>query len=152
FAEPLRFRYDRASMRGSVVAAIAGFAALAVVVFRPTWATLAHTAPAFNGIADDALLLMSATSHVSRTLFTDPAHLFDAPIFHPARLTLAYSDHMIGQALVGLPIWLATGNPLLEYNVLVLLSYVLGAAAAFAYARELGLGSAGAATAGLVFA
>src|SRR5204862_2241100 len=79
-------------------------------------------------------------------------HLFDAGIFQPARLTLAYSDHMIGQALVGLPLWLATGNPLLEYNVLVLLSYVLGGAATFAYARELGAGRAGAAAAGLVFA
>jgi hypothetical protein len=59
---------------------------------------------------------------------------------------------MIGQALVGLPVWLATGNPLLEYNLLVLLSYVLGATAAFAYARELGVGRAGAAAAGLVFA
>src|SRR5262249_31687560 len=80
---------------------------------------------AFHGVADDALLLMWATAHVSRTLFVDPLHLFDAGIFHPARLTLAYSDHMIGQALVGLPIWLATGNPLLEFNVLVLASYVL---------------------------
>ncbi len=139
-------------MRRSVVAAVAGFAALAVVVFQPTPTLLAHTAPAFHGVADDALLLMWATSHVSRQLFRDPLHLFDAGIFHPARLTLAYSDHMIGQALVGLPIWLTTGNPLLEYNVLVLLSYVLGAAATFAYVRELGCGRSAAAAAGLVFA
>jgi hypothetical protein len=139
-------------MRRSVVAAVAGFAALAVLVFQPTPSMLAHTAPAFHGIADDALLLMWATSHVSEQLFRNPLHLFDAGIFHPARLTLAYSDHMIGQALVGLPIWLATKNPLLEYNLLVLLSYVLGAAATFAYARELGAGRTAAAAAGLVFA
>ena len=139
-------------MRRSHVAAVAGFAALAAVVFQPTPTMLAHTAPAFHGIADDALLLMWATSHVSERLFHDPLHLFDAGIFFPARLTLAYSDHMIGQALVGLPIWLATRNPLLEYNLLVLLSYVLGAAATFAYARELGTGRTAAAAAGLVFA
>ena len=139
-------------MRRSLVAAIAGYTALAGVVFQPTWRQLAHTAPAFGGVANDALLLMWATSHVSRALFSDPLHLFDAGIFHPARLTLAYSDHMIGQALVGLPVWLATANPLLEYNLLVLLSYVLGGTAAFAYARELGIGRAGAAAAGLVFA
>jgi len=139
-------------MRVGVVAAIAGYTALALLVFRPTPFELTHTSPAFQGVADDALLLMWATSHVSRALFHDPLHLFDAGIFHPAKLTLAYSDHMIGEALVGLPIWLTTGNPLLEYNLLVLASYVLGAAAAFAYARELGTSRAGAAAAGLVFA
>ena len=139
-------------MRGSIVTAAAGFSILAIVLFQPTPSLLAHTAPAFHGGAADALLLMWATSHVSEALFRTPLHLFDAGVFHPARLTLAYSDHMIGQALLGLPIWLATGNPLLEYNLLVLLSYVLGAAAAYAYARELGLGSAGAAATGLVFA
>src|SRR5262245_22195965 len=139
-------------MRRGLVAAFAGFTALAAAVFRPTVQELAHTAPAFQGMANDGLLLMWATSHVSRTLFADPLHLFDAPVFHPARLTLAYSDHMIGQALVGLPVWLATGNPLLEYNLLVLLSYVLGAVATFAYARELGVGRVAAAAAGVVFA
>jgi hypothetical protein len=139
-------------MRGSIVAAAAGFSILAIVLFQPTPSLLAHTAPAFHGGAADALLLMWATSHVSEALFRTPLHLFDAGVFHPARLTLAYSDHMIGEALVGLPIWLATGNPLLEYNVLVLLSYVLCAAAAFAYARALGLGRTAAAAAGLVFA
>src|SRR5206468_2979581 len=83
-----------------------------------------------------ALLLMWATSHVSRALFSAPLHLFDAGIFYPLRHTLAFGDHMIGEALIGLPLWLATGNPLLEYNVLVLASYALGATAAFVYARE----------------
>src|SRR6185295_1131883 len=136
----------------AALAVIAGYALLAAAVFRPTPTMLAHTSPAFHGVANDALLLTWAMGHVSQTLFRDPLHLFDAGIFHPARLTLAYSDHMIGEALVGLPVWLATRNPLLEYNLLVLLSYVAGGAAAFAYARELGVGRAGAAAAGVVFA
>src|SRR4029078_7304888 len=45
---------------------------------------------------------------------------------------------------VGLPIWLTTGNPLLEYNLLVLLSYVAGGAGAVAYAREIRVWRAGA--------
>jgi hypothetical protein len=144
--------HDRARAAGRTAAVLAAYALLAVVVLRPTPWQLAHTAPAFHGVTNDALLLTWAMDHVSRTIFVDPLHLFDAPIFHPARLTLAYSDHMIGQALVGLPIWLATGNPLLEYNLLVLASYVLGGAATFAYARALGTGVLGAFAAGLVFA
>jgi hypothetical protein len=59
---------------------------------------------------------------------------------------------MIGQSLVGLPIWLATENPLLEYNLLVLASYVLGGAATFAYVRALGASVLAAFAAGVVFA
>jgi hypothetical protein len=43
--------------------------------------------------------------------------LFDAGIFYPARRTLAYGDHMIGEGLLGLPIWLTTHNPLLQFNL-----------------------------------
>lgn len=137
---------------GRALAVVAAYAALALALFRPTPWQLAHTAPAFDGHASDALMYVWALAWVSRALFTDPLHLFDAPICHPATLTLAYSDHMIGQALVGLPIWLASENPLLEYNLLVLASYVLGGAAAFALARALGASAVAAGAAGLVFA
>src|SRR5262249_46210409 len=130
----------------------AGFALLTFAVFRPSPSELAHTTPVVHGAAADALLLMWATSHVSRALFADPRHLFDAGIFYPCRDTLAYGDHMIGQALVGLPVWPATGHPRLEYTLLVLASYARGAPAMFIYAREQ-LGSvAGALAAGVVFA
>ena len=132
--------------------AVAGFSLYTLAVFRPTASEVAHTVPAFQGQSHDALLLIWATSHVSRTWLRDPLHLFDAGIYYPVGSTLAYSDHMIGQAIVGLPIWLATGNPLLEYNLLSLASYALGAAAMFAYARALGVGVAGATAAGIVFA
>jgi hypothetical protein len=140
-------------MRRQIALALAGFSLLTLAVFRPTAYELAHTTPAINGDASDALFLMWATSHVSRALFTDPLHLFDAGIFHPLRRTLAFGDHMIGQALAGLPVWLATHNPLLEYNVLSLASYALGATAMFAYVRvAAGSSVASAAAAGLVFA
>ena len=131
---------------------LAGFSLLTLAVFRPTLSEVAHTAPAFHGFVADALLLMWATSHVSRAFFADPLHLFEAGIYHPARHTLAFGDHMIGQALVGLPVWLATKNPVLEYNVLALASYALGASAMFLYARETIGGVAAGLAAGLVFA
>ena len=135
-----------------VAAVLGGFSLLTLAVFRPSPSELAHTAPAFRGNAADALLLMWATSHVSRALFSAPLHLFDAGIFYPLRHTLAFGDHMIGEALIGLPLWLATGNPLLEYNALVLASYALGATAAFVYAREQTGGVAPAVAAGIAFA
>src|SRR2546425_389909 len=110
------------SSRAAVAVALAGFGLLTLAVFRPTLSELAHTSPAFRGSAADALLLVWAMDHVSRALFSDPLHLFDAGIYHPARYALAYGDHMIGEALAGLPVWLASPSPLLEYNVLALAS------------------------------
>jgi hypothetical protein len=137
----------------TICLALRGFTLLTVAVFRPTPAELTHTIPAERGRAADAVLLMWATSHVSRALLGDPRHLFEAGIFHPAHLTLACGDHMIGQAVLGLPLWLATGNPVLEYNVLSLASYALGATAMFAYVRlGIGLGWVAAAAAGIAFA
>jgi hypothetical protein len=140
----------RAGLRATA-AAVVGYGLFACWVFRPTPSMLAHTVPAFHGLAGDALFLIWGTSWVSRTLFTDPLHLFEAGIFYPAHRTLAYGDHMIGEAVLGLPIWLATRNPLLEFNLLSLAAFVLCATTAFRYRRETGGGLAGAVAAGLVF-
>lgn len=81
-----------------------------------------------------------------------PLGLFDANIFFPEPRTLAYSEHLLGSAAVGAPFLLATGNPLLALNAVVLLSCVLSGAGAFFLARRLGLGALGALAAGIVFA
>ena len=146
----------RAVPTGTLAACLAAglaFTALAAAVFRPTWSELAGTLPAANGSSADALLLTWATTHVTRALLAHPTTLFDAGIFHPLHGTLALGDHMIGQALVGLPVWLATGNPLLEYNLSSLAAYVTAATAMFAYARTVvGGGAIPALAAGVVFA
>src|SRR5262249_16040062 len=104
-------------------------AALTAVVFPLTPSELAHTVPAAHGVAADAMLLMWVVHHVSRTLLTHPLRLWDAGIFYPTRTTLAFGDHMIGQSLLGLPLWLTSGNPVLEFNLLSLASYVAAATA-----------------------
>src|SRR5918996_1257657 len=44
--------------------------------------------------------------------------VFDANIFHPADSTLAYSDHLLLQSALLSPVYAATGNLALCYNVL----------------------------------
>ena len=51
----------------------------------------------------------------------DFLNFFNANIFHPHPNTLAYSEHMIGLALIGLPIGILFNNPVLTYNLLILL-------------------------------
>ena len=69
-----------------------------------------------------------------------PAALLDywnGNIFYPAKLTLAYSEHLTAQALQVLPLFAATGNILLCYNLLVLSTVALSGLAVFLLVREL---------------
>jgi hypothetical protein len=67
----------------------------------------------------------------------DPLHLFNAPIFYPAPNTLALSELLLGQAIEALPIVALTGNFVLAYNLIVLLSFVACGYCAYLLAREL---------------
>src|SRR5580765_1282592 len=79
-------------------------------------------------------------------------HFFDANIFHPAPLTLAYSEHLVPQALQIFPIYALTGNPILCYNLLFLSTFVLSGLGMFLFARELTGSIAAAVIGGLLFA
>jgi hypothetical protein len=65
------------------------------------------------------------------------ATYFDANIFHPAPLTLAYSELFIPQAVQALPLFALTGNPILCYNLLFLSTFVLSGLGGFLLVREL---------------
>lgn len=58
---------------------------------------------------------------------TNPLSVFDANVFYPYRNTLAYSDHLFGQALLMFPLLLFEGNVLLADNLSVLLAFALSA-------------------------
>ena len=79
-------------------------------------------------------------------------HFFDANIFHPAPLTLAYSEHLVPQALQMCPIYALTKNPILGYNLLFLSTFVLSGLGMFLFARELTGNTAAALVGGLLFA
>ena len=63
--------------------------------------------------------------------------IFNAHIFYPAAGTLAYSDHLLLQAVVLLPIYALTHDAVLCYNVLLGASLVASGLAMHALAREL---------------
>jgi hypothetical protein len=84
--------------------------------------------------------------------FARVPHFFDANIFHPAPLALAYSEHLFALGLQAWPVYLASANPILCYNLLLLSTFVLSGLGAFLIVREL-TGSARAAfIGGLLFA
>ena len=78
--------------------------------------------------------------------------VFNANIFHPAENTLAYSDHFLLQAFALAPLYAVTGNAVLCYNMLVILSIALSGLAMHALARAVTGSTAAAFIAGLAWA
>lgn len=70
-------------------------------------------------------------------LLSDPAHLFDANIFSPARYTLAFSENLLGEAVLGLPLSGVGFSYIQVYNWLLLLGFFSSALAAWALARTI---------------
>ena len=80
-----------------------------------------------------------------------PLHFFQSNQFWPLHDTLAFSDALVGYAPAGL---FGSGPhaAVFRYDLLFLFAYALAFAGAYLLARELGLGSGGAAVAGAAFA
>jgi hypothetical protein len=85
-------------------------------------------------------------------LFTDPAELPNANIFHPLRYTLGMDEPVLGTTLLVLPLAAFTRDAVLLYNVVRLLTFVFSALAAYWLARELGAGEAASLLGGALFA
>ena len=106
---------------GEIWASLAGYA---VVLTLMSWPLLSN--PARLGVVnqDDGRLNVWILSWVAHSLVTDPASLFDAPIFFPVPLSLALSENLLVPAVLAAPFSLA-GEPVLGYNFALLLSYAL---------------------------
>lgn len=85
-------------------------------------------------------------------LTTGLAGFFDANIFWPHKDALAYSDHLIGSAILVAPIYLITGNPLLAENAVGILGFILSGLGMYLLVRRFVPGRAAAIVAGLIFA
>ena len=137
------------ALRNRRLAQLAFFAALAVIHTWPlaagltTWSRLDNADTALN-----AWIL----AWVAHQLPIDPAHLFDANIFYPEPRTLAFSEHMVVQGVMGLPLFALGWSAVTVYNLLVLVGFALsGLAMAIVVERWTGSWRAGL-VAGLAYA
>jgi uncharacterized membrane protein len=80
------------------------------------------------------------------------ADFWHGNIFHPSPLSLTYSEHLLPQAVQGLPAYLATGNIVLAYNLVFLATFALSGLGMFLFVRELTGRARVAFVAGLFFA
>ena len=107
-----------------------------------------------NSVHDpgDPLLNTWTITWVQNQLFSNPLNLFDANIFYPIPNTLSFSDHLFPQAILSLPIYYLSKNPILSYNFVFLLSYFLCAYAMFLLVRHLTKNAAAGIASGIIFA
>jgi hypothetical protein len=137
------------------VKAAAAYFAVAVALTWPLARGLTRDVPWDMG--DPVLntwILGWTSDHFVRVLSGDLSaarEFWHANIFHPSPYTLAYSEHLAAQALQTLPVYAATGNLLLCYNLLFISSGALSAFTMYLLTRELTGDAKAAFVAGLLF-
>ena len=150
-AEPGR----RGHGRDGLIATLA-YTALAVALTWPLARGLTRDLPGdFGDPLLNCWILAWDADHLLRALGGHPSALdgyWNANIYYPQPLALAYSDHLTAQAIQVLPVYALTRNPLLCYNLLFLSTFVLSGLGMFLYARELTANRGAAFVAGLAFA
>jgi hypothetical protein len=136
--------------------ATAAYAAIAVVMTWPVAAGITRDVAWDLGDSVLNMWILAWDCEQLRGIFqghySHLAHFFDANIFHPAPLTLAYSEHLVPQAIEVFPIYALTRNPILCYNLLFLSTFVLSGLGMFLFAREVTGSTAAAFVGGLLFA
>lgn len=122
-------------------AVVGGYTALSVVI---TWPLATRATTSIAGDLGDPLfnawVIGWVAEHLTRLVAGDAgawAAMWNAPVFAPELATLTYSDHFIAQALQALPVWWASGNPLLAYNLVFLATMTLTGVAAHGFTVHL---------------
>ncbi len=125
------------------------YAALTAVMTYPQVTRMSDTVAINDG---DPLFSTWRLAWIAHQLPRDPAHLFNANIFYPERLTLAFSDSMLVPGLMAAPLlWLGVPQ-LVVYNIMLLSAFALSGATMFLLVRSLTRNSGAAFVAGFIFA
>ncbi len=81
----------------------------------------------------------------------DPLHLFQAPIFYPYPNSLLFDELIFGEALLAAPFALITGNLILSFNIVTLLTFVIAGWGGYLLAHHLTGSRVAAMVAGLLY-
>ncbi len=126
------------------------FCAFLLVAIAATWPLAARLDTAVSDLGDP-LLNAWIIDWDCYSLTHAPLHIFDAPVFYPSKLPLAYSENLIGIAIVVLPFHLAGLPPLAVYNIAMLLGIAISAYAGYFLARVVTKKTVASAIAGLLY-
>jgi hypothetical protein len=122
-----------------------------VLAVLTTWPLVLHLPSRIAPDLGDPVRTAWQIAWVGHAMLHNPLHLFDANVFYPHPLSLAFSDSLLGY---GPAAFFGSGTvaALVRYNLLFLFAWSLCFLGAYLLARELGLRRLGAAAAGAAFA
>lgn len=115
-----------------LVARVLAYAAVTAVMVSPLFN---YSRPDVASYAGDVRLIIWTLAWDNHALL-DRVPLFASNIFYPDGRSLAYNEHLFGVSLFTLPIYAATRNPVLAYNIVWWLSFVLNGLAMHALLRR----------------
>jgi len=107
---------------------IVGFTALALVLTAP----LSLNPAGLARLDGDGQFSIWNVAWVAHSLTTDPMNVWNANIFYPSRMTLAYSEANLLAGLLASPVYALSRSPVLALNLVLIASFVLSAVAMFA--------------------
>ncbi|HEY6040532.1 MAG TPA: hypothetical protein VIX58_00255, partial [Anaerolineae bacterium] len=127
--------------------------ALAIFFFLTVLLTNPLILHLWNAVEDrqDALLNTWIIASVGHALITNPLDIFQGNIFYPYANTIAFSEVNLPQALIALPISIATNNPIFGYNLVLLAAFVLNAFAMYLFTLDLTRSRSAAILAGAIY-
>ncbi|MFO7692315.1 MAG: hypothetical protein R6V57_04430 [Vicinamibacterales bacterium] len=117
-----------------------------------TWPLALRPASTTLPMGPDGELFIWTLAWDAHAFVHQPFSIFDANIYHPLSRTLAFSENLIGSALIAAPVLWASGNPVLALNIVMLVSCMLCGLGGYLLARRIGISPAGAVVAGVIFA
>ncbi len=106
------------------LAALLLFCGLAVL---HTWPLASAPAPLSRNANKDTVLNTWAITWIARALTTAPSTLLEGNIFHPEPHTIAFSEPVVIPGALSIPVRAAGADPVLTYNISLLVGYVLSA-------------------------
>jgi len=90
--------------------------------------------------------------NVHKITSLDISNIFNGNIFYPHERTIAYSEFLLTQSLIALPVLLATKNPIFAKNFLLLFSFITSGLGMYFLARYLTKNIFGGIIAGVIYA
>jgi hypothetical protein len=79
----------------------------------------------FVGLGDAGFTLWTLDSNFQKILNLDFANFFDANIFYPYSNSLSFSDHLLTETFISLPLYLLARNSIICWNFTYILSFFI---------------------------
>lgn len=139
---------DRTPRPARLAGAAVLFLLMAVIHSWPLASNVGGLARLDNHDAELNTWIVAWNAHI---LPRDPLGLFEAPLFHPERHSLAFSEHMLVPSIIGAPLYWAGASPVAVYNVLIIAGLALSGWAMFAVMQRWTGSTSAALIAGLLY-